>query len=118
MDCMRTLILCLTNTGLMVTGQILFKLGSRGKSIDGLSDIIRLFFSPIIFCALCLYAATTGLWLYILSKTPLSYAYPIQALAFPVVLLLSALLFHEQITLQKMMGVLLIVIGVFVATKG
>lgn len=115
---MKTLLLCFLNTCLMVTGQILFKVGSNGKEIGSVLDIIRLFFTPIVFCALCIYAATTGLWLYILSRTPMSVAYPIQALAFPMVLIVSMFLFHEQISVAKWIGVAIIVGGVFVATHG
>lgn len=100
----------------MATGQMLFKLGSNGKQINSLFDIIKLFFTPIVFLALCLYAGTTGLWLYILSKTPISQAYPIQALAFPLVLIVSSFVFHEQISINKWIGVLIIVAGVTVAT--
>ena len=96
---MKMTLLCLLNTALMATGQMLFKYGSSGKSITGIMDIIRLFFSPVVFCALCLYAATTGLWLYILSRVPISFAYPIQALAFPLVLLASMLIFKEMMRL-------------------
>ena len=115
---MKMTLLCLLNTALMATGQMLFKYGSNGKSITGIVDIIRLFFSPVVFCALCLYAATTGLWLYILSKVPISFAYPIQALAFPLVLLASMLVFKESISITRWVGVLVIVCGVMIATHG
>lgn len=115
---MKTTLLCLLNTALMAVGQLLFKYGSNGKKIEGLMDIIRLFFSPVVFCALCLYAATTGLWLYILSRTPISYAYPIQALAFPLVLVASIIFFGEQVSITKWIGVFVIVLGVVIATRG
>ena len=64
---MKMTLLCLLNTGLMVTGQILFKVGSQGKTLSSISDMVRLMFSPVVLVALCLYAGTTMLWLYILS---------------------------------------------------
>ncbi|WP_125116834.1 EamA family transporter [Agathobaculum sp. Marseille-P7918] len=115
---MKMTVLCLLNTFLMATGQMLFKFGSSGKEITSILDIIKLFFSPVVFIALCLYAATTGLWLYILSRTPMSHAYPIQALAFPIVLLASMVFFRETISPMKWIGVFIIVFGVFVATRG
>ena len=98
---MKMLILCLVNTLMMVCGQILFKIGSNGKEITSLIDMIRLMFSPVVLIALCLYAGTTMLWLYILSKVDISFAYPIQALAFPVVMIVSAFIFHEQIPMLR-----------------
>ena len=52
---MKMLILCLVNTLMMVCGQILFKIGSNGKEITSLIDMIRLMFSPVVLIALCLY---------------------------------------------------------------
>lgn len=115
---MKTVLLCLLNTALMSTGQMLFKVGANGKEFHSVLDFVRLFFTPVVFIALCLYAATTGLWLYILSRTPMSQAYPIQALAFPLVLFASMIFFHEQISITKWIGIAIIVLGVFVATRG
>ena len=115
---MKMTLLCLLNTALMATGQVLFKYGSNGKDISSISDIIRMFFSPVVFCALCLYAITTGLWLYILSRMPISFAYPIQALAFPLVLMASILIFKESISVTRWIGVAVIICGVVIATRG
>ena len=112
---MRTTILCLINTLLMVTGQILFKIGSRGRQLSSIKDVISMMFSPVILLALCVYAGTTVLWLFILSKTELSFAYPIQALAFPIVLIVSALLFHESIPINRWTGVAIVFAGVYIA---
>lgn len=115
---MKMTALCLLNTLLMATGQLLFKAGSAGREIHTLLDIVKLFFTPVVFLALCIYGATTGLWLYILSRTPMSHAYPIQALALPLVLLASQFFFREQITPMKWLGILVIICGVCIATRG
>ncbi len=115
---MKTISLCLLNTAMMAAGQILFKLGAGGKPLESPLDVIRLFFEPVVFCALCIYAAATGLWLYILSRTPISQAYPIQALAFPLVLAMSMLIFHENVSVIKWIGVFMIVCGVAIAAHG
>ena len=114
---MRMTLLCLLNTFLMATGQMLFKYGATGKEIDSFYSFIKLFFNPIIILALILYACTTSLWLYILNKTQISFAYPIQALAFPIVLFASMLIFNEQISFNRWIGVFIICIGVFISTR-
>jgi hypothetical protein len=38
--------LCLLNVGLLVCGQLLFKLAAYGKEIMSLRDMIKLLFSP------------------------------------------------------------------------
>ena len=115
---MKMTLLCIINTILMATGQTLFKLGARGKSIEGILDIVHLFFTPVVFCALCLYAGTTALWLYILNHMSLSSAYPIQALAFPLVLIASMLIFKESVSITKWVGIVVIVLGVIIAARG
>lgn len=114
---MKMVVLCLMNTVLMATGQMLFKYGSRGTEISGIMNIFRLFFTPTIFCALCLYAVSTGLWLYILSRVSINFAYPIQSLSLPLVLIASHFLFREDLTVSKLVGAAIICVGVIVATK-
>lgn len=108
-------LLCLLNTFMMVIGQVLFKMGSKGKKMDSIKGIILTMLNPIILSALCLYALTTVLWLYILSKTNISEAYPIQALAFPLVLIASSVLFKEVVPCNRWVGVIIIFIGVYIS---
>jgi len=58
------------------------------------------------------------LWLAALTKLDLSYAYPFMSLAFVLVLILSAILFHEAVTVPKVLGVGLVVAGIIVASRG
>ena len=114
---MRIFILCVINALMLVTGQILFKLGVKGKDFNDVINIIKIMFSPIVFTALVLYGLTTILWLYILNKTDISFAYPIQSLALPTVLILSTFFFNEQISVMRWIGVLIIYIGIIIAVK-
>ena len=60
--------------------------------------------------ALCWFAAMT--------KYELSYAYPFMSLAFVLVLILSAIFFHEPVTVPKVLGVVLITVGLIIASQG
>jgi len=53
-----------------------------------------------------------------MTKLELSYAYPFMSLAFVLVLFLSAILFHEAVTVPKVLGLLLIIAGLIVASRG
>ena len=110
-------VLCVANMLLLVVGQVLFKLGATGHSLKNMKDIVLLLFTPFIFSALVLYALTTCLWIYILNKADLSLAYPYQALAFPIVTVISILLFHECVPGYRWIGLFLICAGVWVATR-
>ena len=57
-------------------------------------------------------------WLSAMTKFELSYAYPFMSLAFVLVLILSATLFNERVTIAKVLGLGLIVIGIIVTSRG
>lgn len=53
-----------------------------------------------------------------MTKLPLSHAYPFMSLAFVLVMGFSGLFFHETITFPKMIGVMLIMIGLIIGSQG
>lgn len=57
-------------------------------------------------------------WLGVISRVDLSFAYPLLALNYVIVLLPSRLLLHEAITPTKIVGALIVVAGVIVITWG
>lgn len=57
------------------------------------------------------------LWMAAMTKFELSAAYPFTSLAFVFVLLFSALLFREPITVGKLLGMVLICAGIIVTAK-
>jgi drug/metabolite transporter (DMT)-like permease len=114
---MKNFTLCLLNVGLLVCGQLLFKLAVRGKEILSLRDMVMLLLSPYMIGAVTLYAGTTILWVYILTKVPLSYAHPVQALAFPLVATFSFFFFKEAIPVYRWIGIGIIVFGTLVVSR-
>ena len=113
---MKYVALTLITTLLMAAGQMLFKIGSTGKDFSSLSNIVKLLFSPTILLALCIYGGTTILWMYILSKVEINRVYPIQSLAFALVLVLASVVFKERIPANRWVGVGIIIVGVIIAT--
>ena len=53
-----------------------------------------------------------------MTKFDLSYAYPFMSLTFVIVLLLSGWLLSEPLSVPKVLGVALIVVGTVVAARG
>jgi len=49
---------------------------------------------------------------------PLSHAYPFTSLTFVLILGVSGIVFHETIALATMLGMVLIVLGIFVGSRG
>jgi drug/metabolite transporter (DMT)-like permease len=106
-------VLILLNTFILVTGQFLWKYGMMKTTfkLDPLS-IIKILFSPFIFSGLVMYGFATILWLFILSRVPLSVAYPVQSIAYVLAVFGAYFVFHEPLSPTKIIGVILIILGV------
>lgn len=107
-------LLILLNTLILVSGQFLWKFGMVNKedSFSSIGDIIKLLFSPYIITGLTMYGFATVLWLFILTRVPLSVAYPLQSLAYVFAVFGAFFVFNEPLSMMKITGVLMIMIGV------
>lgn len=108
--------LLLFYAGGMAAGQLLFKSAALryGASQGDLGERLLALFQDVHFlAALVLYAALAVLWVWVLSFTSLSRAYPFVALAFALTPLLAALVFGETLTLKLLVGLFLILCGLF-----
>lgn len=102
-------------TALLAAGQLLFKqvgLSIRDQSLVGaLLSTLR---EPAFYAAISLYGFSTLLWIWILSRVPLTQAYPWVAAGVAIVPLLGWWVFGERVSPTFWVGVLLIVIGIIV----
>ncbi len=71
-----------------------------------------------LFAGYCLYGLNTVLLVFALRDGELSILYPIIALTYVWVTILSVVLFHETMNFFKLAGVTIVVIGVAVMGKG
>ncbi len=78
----------------------------------------RLMVNPWVISSLFAAFLAFLCWTAAMTKFKLSYAYPFISLGFVLVLLMSAVCFHEAITLPKLLGMSLIVIGIIVGSQG
>jgi drug/metabolite transporter (DMT)-like permease len=104
----------------MSGGQLLFKMAALryGASGGGVGErLLGLAFNVYFIAALVLYAGYAFLWVWILSFTPLSRAYPFVALAFALTPLLGGLVFGDTISLRLIAGILFILCGLFLVTS-
>lgn len=108
---------------LTVYGQLILKwrLSYFGQLPDKFSEQVKYILSTLIdpyvissFAAAFLASLT---WIAALTKFQLSYAYPFMSLSFIMVLILSFYIFHEPVTAGKVIGSLLIVAGLIIASK-
>jgi len=109
---------------LTVYGQIVLKwqmnrLGPLPAAASDRAIVLgRLLLNPWVVS--CLVAGLLAFlsWMAALTRFDLTYAYPFVSITFVLVLLLSAVFFGESITLGKSLGVLLIILGVALGSRG
>jgi undecaprenyl phosphate-alpha-L-ara4N flippase subunit ArnE len=99
-------------------GQIFFKrAATQVGSGSGGEWLLALARVPTMWWAIFLYAASTLLWVRILTTMPLSRAYPFVALAFVLVPAAGYAFFKEPVSHGQMLGIALIIAGVVVAAR-
>jgi drug/metabolite transporter (DMT)-like permease len=100
------------------TGQLFLKMGmnqvrSLAFTPDGiLAALPSIVLNPFIWIGFLGWIGGTVFWLGVISRAPLSLAYPILATSYFVVVMESWLFLGEQVTPQKIIGVAVIVGGV------
>lgn len=99
----------------MAGGQILFKIAAL-RATGAPALIPALILNPPFWLAIALYGGLTVLWVWLLTRIPLAYAYPFMMLAFVFTPVLSALLLGERLSWGYALGALLIVGGLGVIT--
>lgn len=86
--------------------------------ISKIRFLTALLFDPWILGVLLLAVLAAVSWMAAMTKLDLSYAYPFMSLAFVLVLILSAVIFREPVTVFKVLGLVLVVAGVIVSSQG
>lgn len=85
---------------------------------DRISFIISLLLNPWIISAYVTALLASITWMLAMTRLQISHAYPMTALTFVIVVLGGAVVFSEPLTLLKLAGIVLIVIGIFVGSQG
>ncbi len=108
----------------VVSAQLLLKKGLSdvGFIPTQLSDLLPFFikaFTNVYVLLGCFCAVIAALsWITAVSKSELGHVYPLIALDFVLVAILSTLLFKETISLTGWIGILCVCTGVFLVVRG
>jgi uncharacterized membrane protein len=106
-----------------VYGQLILKwrIGRYGSLPEAFPDKIlflgRLLLDGYILSGFAAAFLASMFWMAAMTKFDLSHAYPFMSLNFVLVFLLSGILLHEPFTLNKFLGVTLIVLGTVVTAR-
>lgn len=105
------------------TGQVLLKkgmgnMGALTLSLNQIANILfRIITNPYVVVGLIIYVCGTVFWLAALSRVDLSYAYPFASLSYILMLLASWQLFNENITPARLLGTVVVGLGVFLISQ-
>jgi drug/metabolite transporter (DMT)-like permease len=103
---------------LAATGQLMLKHGMQVATAraheNGGSLVVAAATSPMVLGGLAVFAVSAVAWLAVLSKVPLSIAYPFNALGYLIILTASVVLLHERTNLLTWGGSMLVVSGLII----
>jgi multidrug transporter EmrE-like cation transporter len=112
-----TFLLGLVAIMLLSAGQTALKAGLNaigGVSLsDGPMGFLKLFQTPWVIVGFACYGLSSILWLDVLSKLDFSLAFPMVGLTYVFTLLIGRFFFGETVGWERMLGVSLILCGVF-----
>ena len=112
-----TFLLGLAAIMLLSAGQTALKFGLNtigGVSLsDGLAGVFKLFQTPWVIVGFLCYGLSSVLWLDVLSKLDFSLAFPMVGLTYIFTLLIGRYFFGETVGWERVVGVGLILSGVF-----
>ena len=98
-------------TVLGAAAQILLKVGAN-QLVS--TNPVKMLLNPWVFCGYALYGMSTGLLILALRKGQLSVLYPVIALTYVWVTILSIAIFKESMNSYKVIGLSIVVAGVAV----
>ena len=106
-----------------VIGQLSLKHGMNSigeieldvSSLPGM--LVRSFGNPYVLLGYIIYGVSSLSWLVVISRVELSLAYPMIAVGYVLIVILSRILFAEHVTPLRFVGTLVICFGVFLLSR-
>lgn len=105
--------------------QVLMKLGMSQPKFRAPGDlplvqaVLKIALDPYVIAGLACYGISAAVWLVVLTRMPLSLAYPLVALAIVMVMVVSAAFLGEPMPIGRIAGSILVVCGVaMIGLKG
>lgn len=118
-----TWLLLMSGVALNAAAQLLLKAGTRqigefAFSLNNLMPIgLKLATEPHIVGGLACYAVSVVAWILVLSRVEVSLAYPMVSFGYIVTAVASWWLFGETLSVERIVGIVVIIFGVFLITR-
>lgn len=121
----KILLLILFSVTLSAAAQIALKFGvskteairPAAESLSLLSSLLAYGSNGYVLLGLLTYGVGAVVWLLVLARLDVTQAYPFVGLGFVVTMILGVVLLHESVTLPRVVGTLLVVLGVSLVAR-
>ncbi len=121
---LKNLALIITSVSMVVCGQVSLKIGmnkvgeiSSTQFKHPVQTLIKMFSNPHVSVGLSLYACAYVIWLIVLSRVDLSFAFPMMGLSYVFILFISKFLLKEDVMPFRWLGAVLICTGVVIISR-
>jgi len=104
--------LILVGVLLNAAAQLLLKAGTNAMPLG-----LRLAIEPHILAGLACYVVSVVVWIVALSRVPVSIAYPMLSIGYVVNAIAAWYLLGEAVTPMRLVGIGIIVLGVFIVAR-
>jgi drug/metabolite transporter (DMT)-like permease len=112
------LTIAFTVYGQLIIKSQVAKAGDFPEELNGkLFFIGQLLLNPLVISGLVAAFLASLAWIATLTQFELGFAYPFMSLSFVVVMLLSVFLFGEVVTPTKVLGTVIIIVGLYVVSR-
>lgn len=113
----------LVSVALAASAQLTLKAGmnqvtaASGTATVSAESIKAIVTNPFVLGGLAIFAVSAAVWLFVLSRTSLSFAYPFAALVYLIILLVERFVLHQAIPPVRWAGVALIMAGIVLVSR-
>jgi multidrug transporter EmrE-like cation transporter len=119
---MKNILLILVSVSINASAQIFMRKGMlRIGEVSISSSLIKVFPQMItnvfLWLSLFCYGVSIVIWMIVLSRVEVSFAYAFSSLGFVFVTIVSYFVFNENVTFIRIIGIALVCIGVFFVSK-
>ncbi len=110
--------MCLTVTGELLLKSGMNRHGELNVSFDTLlPTAVKLFTNPFVVVGFAFVFSGALFWLAVLSRWPLSLAYPLLSISYIIGIGASVVILKERVSWVQMLGVLVIILGVYLVSR-
>jgi drug/metabolite transporter (DMT)-like permease len=118
---LKTFMMIILTVVLNTSGQFLMKAGVNRIGQIGMSNLfgslLKAVTSVHVIGGFSSYALSAILWIVILSRSELSWAFPMVSLSYVITALVAPVLLNESFSYQRIGGTVVICVGVFLVSR-